>query len=46
MATKKQVHWTIKLVTDGPIDQEKIVEALKPLGQPEVTDYRVRAAKE
>ena len=45
MATKKQVVWTVKLVTDAPIDPALIVEALAGIGTPEVVNYVVKSVK-
>lgn len=45
MADKKQVVWTVKLTTDGPIDPAKITDALKEIGSPEIVTYRVVKVK-
>jgi hypothetical protein len=41
----KVVVWTVKLTTDGPIEQTKIVEALAGLGKAEVVTYAVKTVK-
>ncbi len=45
MATKKQVVWTIKLVTDAPIDPAEIIGKLDPLGRAEVVTFSVKTVK-
>jgi hypothetical protein len=44
-APKKQIHWTIKLITDAPIEEARITDALASLGTAEVVTYAVKTVK-
>lgn len=44
--TKKVVVWTVRLVTDEPIERSRIVDALAQLGKAEVVNYSVKAVKQ
>ena len=41
----KQVVYTVRLTSSTPIETDKIVAALKDLGEAEVTNYVVKTVK-